>query len=703
MRKYFYLVLLSLLLLGEGCQMYNTSASFLSQRYTNTVAYFNVYYNAQTAFNEGEKEVLDAQIQELGKPSSMISEVPLSATAKTKFNTAIEKASKLLSFYPTSKWVDDALMMIGKSYYYLGDDLKAERKFLEMFAKYPDSDLRFEAELWYGRSLIRQKRYDEGVQALERLYTDAVEKNEKQIAGLASLSIGKYFYSIQDYERAVTNFQRSLETSTDGKLNAETQLQIGFCYVALDDLEKASAAFTRVEDFDPEYATSFAARFENIKILAGKHQFEDALRQLENFLSNAKNLENVPKIHFEIGRIYLSQNRINEAISKFMYVDTAFAKTDVAAKAYYTLGKIFETIQIDYVKARINYGKAKLEYPASLITADATKKADGFVKYFLLYSDLSRCDSLITSIQARKIKRDSMALAADTLHPADSALVLSSTVKSLTQSKEGSQKLSVVKDSLARVDSLKRESDARLLASEKYSVDTLRQAIVRDHFELAGVFYLEIERQDSALFWFQKVIDEGGETEYAPRALFTIAEIYKTSGTKEKGNADSVYSAVISRYPQSQYAQESRRILGIPPLEARQDTAEELYLHAETYLDGANADSALPFLYKIVQENRLSPYSPKALYAIGWVYENKLEEEDSASAVYRRLIAAYPSSKFALAVKPKVQEEDNERKEAARKAADDIAQKKKKEADEKNTEKGSKEEKPKPLINKEQQ
>ncbi len=719
MRKYYYLFLLGFLFSAEGCEVYNECASFVSQRYLNTVAYFNTYYNAQTAFNAGEKEILGAQTQALGKPISLAPEIPISQTAKDKFNLAIEKASKLLTFYPTSKWVDDALLMIGKSYFYLGDDLKAQRKFLEMFAKYPDSDLRFEAELWYGRSLLRQKRYDEGVQSLERLYQDAVEKKEKQIAGLASLSIGKYLNRTQDYEGAIKNYQRSLETSNDGTLNAETQLQIGYCYVAMGDTQKASLAFTGVENFDPEYATSFAAKFENIRILISAHQYDEALRRLDGFLSNAKNLENFSRIQLEIGRVYLAQNKVADAIAKFSFVDTTYAKTDDAAKAYYSLGKIYETVQINYAKAGTNYGKAKLEFPASLITADATKKADAFVKYFALYSDIRRCDSLIVVVKADRLKRDSLALvadtlkasgakrdslvlAADTLHAVDSSSAFLHNAKTRDGSKGISQKLLAERDSLVRLDSLKREANVRLLATETHRVDTLRQAIVKTHFELAGVFYLELELQDSALFWYQRVIDEGGQTEYAPRALFTIAEIFKTTGTKDKGNADSLYSEVISRYPESPYAQESRRILGMPLLVARKDSAEELYLHAETYFDGPDADSALSILYRIVQENRSSPYCPKALYTIGWLYENKLEKEDSASAVYRRLIKVYPGSQFALAVQPKIQEEDNEKREADRKAAQELAEKKKKEEAAKKAETEAKDTKPKPAPSKEQ-
>ncbi len=683
MRKYYFLIVAGFLFSSEGCQVYNACASFVSQRYVNTVAYFNTYYNAQTDFDDAEKEVIAARALELGKPVSQITEPQLSQTAKDKLNLAIEKASKLLTFYPTSKWVDNALLMIGKSYYYLGDDLKSQRKFLEMFAKFPLSDYRFEAELWYGRSLLRQKRYDEGVQSLERLYADAVEKNEKQIAGLASLSIGKHYFRVQDYEQAVTNYQRSLETSTDGSVNAETQLQIGYSYIAMGDTQKAASAFTKVDDFSPEYETFFAAKFEHIKILTATRQYDEALRRLESFLSNAKNLENFPRIQLEIGRVYLAQGKVDDAIAKFSFVDTSYAKTDDAARAYYYLGKLYERVRIDYAKAGVNYARAKLEFPASLITADAAKKGDAFMKYFILYSDMARYDSLIGMIKIARAKRDSAVLAADTLHATDSSMALSLGAIRPARPKEISGKSQAQMDSLMRVDSVKREADARLLTSETHAIDTLRRAIVRSHFELAGIFYLELERQDSALFWYQRVINEGGETEYAPRALFTLAEVFKTTGSEGIGKADSLYSEVITRYPESVYAQESRKSLGLPLLVARKDTAEELYIRAERFFDGPNADSALPILYGIVRNNRSSPYCPKALYTIGWLYENKLDKSDSASAVYRRLIAVYPSSQFALAVKPKVQEEDNEKKEAQRKADEEVAAKKRKEAAEK--------------------
>ena len=689
---------LGFLFVAEGCQVYNAGANFVSKRYVNTVSYFNTYYNAERAFADAEKEVLAGKTPQQWKPALPGKSNPVSQGARTKFNTAIEKASRLLSYYPTCKWVDDALFMIGKSYFYLDDDIKAERKFLELFAKYPDSDLRLEAELWYGRSLLHQKRYDEGVQLLENLYAKAVSKKESEIAALASATAGRHFFDRQEYARAIKYFQQSLAISSDDKLNAETQLEIGYCYRGMNDLVKASQAFIAVDEFDSDYATSFTAKLENIEIMSKLQKYDEALNRLNAFLDDAKNAENFSKIHFEIGSIYLAQNRIDAAIAKFNYLDTAFARTEESAKGYFELGKIYETLQGNYSLARTNYDKAKFEFPASDVTAEATQKSDAFSKYFTLRADLKKYDSLIVDFRGRKPKRDT--LTANPVQSADTATEMSK-ARAPESPKELQKRLQANRDSLARLDSIKVAKEKNLEISEQRAVDSLRQVIVKTHFEIAGIFYLEINEPDSALGWFEKVIEESDNRNLAPRALFTITEIFRTSKGKGKSFLDSLYTHIIARYPESPYAQESRRALGIPLATIQTDPAEELYSKAEAYMEGASPDSALRLLYRIVKDNVASPFSAKALYAIGWLYENKLARLDSASVVYRRLIAAYPESRFASAVRPKLEEEDKAKREAELKAKEELEAKKKQEEEAKKSDKEAGEAKLQPTVNKE--
>ncbi len=85
-------------------------------------AYFNTYYNAQKAFREAEDEVWnqpDLKVQGAGK--NYLAVFNVSQNTRTKFSSVIEKCSKLLEYHPESNLVDDALMMIGKSYFYQND------------------------------------------------------------------------------------------------------------------------------------------------------------------------------------------------------------------------------------------------------------------------------------------------------------------------------------------------------------------------------------------------------------------------------------------------------------------------------------------------------------------------------------------------------------------------------------------------------
>ena len=80
-------------------------------------AYYNTFYLARKDFNKAEENRRNT---------------PNPQVQTALYTEAIKKASKLLEFYPKSKWVDDALLLIGKSYYYQAEFTKAERKFREL-------------------------------------------------------------------------------------------------------------------------------------------------------------------------------------------------------------------------------------------------------------------------------------------------------------------------------------------------------------------------------------------------------------------------------------------------------------------------------------------------------------------------------------------------------------------------------------------
>ena len=99
----------------------------LTASFLNGCVYYNTMYHARRWFNEAES-TRKAANRDLAKGAE-----------NKLYSDAIIKCSKVLSDHPTSSWVDDALFIIGKSFYHLDQNAKAERKFRELLSSFPKS------------------------------------------------------------------------------------------------------------------------------------------------------------------------------------------------------------------------------------------------------------------------------------------------------------------------------------------------------------------------------------------------------------------------------------------------------------------------------------------------------------------------------------------------------------------------------------
>ena len=128
----------SLLLIVSGCSVWD-----------NFTTYFNLYYNTATLFEDAENDIL-SQKRDLFSNEPLI----VSGNAKASLVKVIEKSSKLLQFYSNSSYVDEALTMLGKSFYYQSNYQKSKREFEELLATNPDDEIVTEANLWIAKCLF---------------------------------------------------------------------------------------------------------------------------------------------------------------------------------------------------------------------------------------------------------------------------------------------------------------------------------------------------------------------------------------------------------------------------------------------------------------------------------------------------------------------------------------------------------------------
>ena len=202
-----------------GC----TRSSFVGRQFDDLTARYNTHYNANRTFKEQER-----RLQKEEKPVDLdryleIYEVPQTQGRSAEFEKVIEKSADLLRKHPESKWVDDALMLIGKSYFYQSNYVGAEQKFNEVIAL--GGSLTDEATFWMSRTLVASQSN----QAAEDVIRTALASEELKDDWRPRLLLllGDLRAETGDWEGAIEAIQAGLEDINKGDIAARAEFALG--------------------------------------------------------------------------------------------------------------------------------------------------------------------------------------------------------------------------------------------------------------------------------------------------------------------------------------------------------------------------------------------------------------------------------------------------------------------------------------------
>ena len=224
-RSLIFCVLLVFLILGAGCGR----GSFVGKRLDNFSAYYNTFYNAEKALGEGIKTFDTGQEEQ---PIDQDVYLPLfgasgRATSQRKpFEDAILKSADILREHPDSKWVDDAVLVIGKAWFFTHNYVGAEEKFKEVMTL--ESRLHDEARFWLARTLIASGQYDDAFDHLqESLNRDDLSRRwePKLRLALAELHVQR-----RNWDDATVDLETGLEGVRDNELAARAYFLMGQVY-----------------------------------------------------------------------------------------------------------------------------------------------------------------------------------------------------------------------------------------------------------------------------------------------------------------------------------------------------------------------------------------------------------------------------------------------------------------------------------------
>lgn len=517
--------------------------------------YYNTFYNAKHSY-----QLADQTRKESQTPGSRLTP----AVYRELYKRAIAKASAVLELYPKSKWVDDALLLIGKSFYWREEYRDALTKYQELQENFPNSNLLPEAVYWQGLTLWALGRTEEARFSFSYIN----EKEEPDLFALANLALAEMEAESENYESAIDAYHGLIEQlGKKHKLLALAWQGIGDSLLKLGRHAEALKAYENVLKSKPDTDISFETRIQIGQTLEEQGKLDEALAAYNNILKVKRLRIYEAETQLKQAHVYRLKEDYDVSETTYQSVIQKYPRSKYSAEAYYKMGLINQQIFKDLEKAKELFEKASKENRDSEAGAAALQRRKDIMlleRYRLQADDAKDPEKAIVPLL------NLAELYLFNLGELDSALATYQQALSLTADTSSFAPKALYAIGLIYADSLQNKQEAQTTFQEliskypntPYATDA-RQRIALDRADdaLAEAQFLEAENlkkegvsPSEYIPILRQIASEYPKSQYAPQALFAVAWAYENDlGQLE--DAKQTYQQVQNSYPMTRYAE----------------------------------------------------------------------------------------------------------------------------------------------------
>lgn len=274
------------------------------------------------------------------------------SVGQNDFEHAIQKSADVIRFHPQSRWVDNAIEIIGMSYFYQQQYFSADQKFVELLGTTSDPELRQRAILWRGRAALELENYVEGINyAQSRLFS--TEFNwDPEIAAELKLVIAQLFVARGEYDDAEVYVAEALPDIRDRNLEMRSHFLHGQLLELQERYDEAFEAYNRAtHQSNPNYDLIYHAELK-LGIVARKQgEIDWAYEHFSSMRRDDRHYEYIAAIEYEIARTLQIQDRFTEARAMYGQILDRRVQNpsrEVQAKIYYGIAEIYRDFYLDY-------------------------------------------------------------------------------------------------------------------------------------------------------------------------------------------------------------------------------------------------------------------------------------------------------------------------------------------------------------------
>ena len=545
-------------------------------------AYYNTFYNARKAFEEGERIRHRQDMPDGSVP-------PL---ALASYELAIENAGLVLRDHPGSSLVDDALVLIGDALAIQGQHPQAIERYEQVLRLFPDSEFGEHCLFSLCKSYLGAgdtTRADELLDRFIREYPDG------DLSPDAHLLRGEIAFGSGRYEESVSRFDVYMRMHPGNDRQAEALYYIARSNLEMNQYAEARDLFERVIDQSRTKALRYQAGFMVGESLHREGDYPDALEVFESLLERRDYRVYHPEVMLAMAACQVGLGRNEEAVSRYEAIMSLYENDrgydEEVSQAMYELGELYRnTGELELAEQR--YADALRKSPRSFWVRDESDRKNRAIRELRRLNQ--NIGNMLSALESTKALEDTSPTAAT-----NTAKLLENVVGLRFQLAELYLfQLDMADSALSQYRSIENESaDPSLAAKAAFArawvldevirntgyAETVYDAITVKYtgtahaaeaaialsrqiegelpqermFAEAERLLFEADQPDAAYRLYELVVSRYPDGEFAPRALFALGWLAESRyGEPEK--ALERYREIVDRYPGSDQARSVR-------------------------------------------------------------------------------------------------------------------------------------------------
>ena len=293
--------------------------TFTSRTYHSLTTHYNIYWNGNESFKSGKNDLAEnvadnynliLPVYNFGTPAEAKKIGSSMDRAIEKAGTAIPRHSMFIKNVEHNKWIDDCYLLIGKAQFYKQDYANSRRTMEYLMKQYTGTTTELDASIWYMRTFLQQKRFDDAVSQVEQFEARLSKQNPPcKIRREIPLLYADYYLSTGNLSAAKTNLKQGLTLASDRKLKARINFILGQIAQQEKNFADATEYYTRVIKSPAPFEMIFNARINlarSFDIYSGDKAGLE--KQLKRMLKDSKNTEYFDQVYYALAELAILDN-----------------------------------------------------------------------------------------------------------------------------------------------------------------------------------------------------------------------------------------------------------------------------------------------------------------------------------------------------------------------------------------------------------